>query len=104
MNEPQPPSLVNAWWAGDEETGESQQLRDRKEYTIRHGENTYTLSQKEVDLIAEAHRESWADSYDGDDEDQARRMRGEMPRSYERWYTTELDMQLKSLGLPSSAI
>lgn len=102
MNEPQPPSLVNAWWAGDEETGESQQLRDRKEYTIRHGENTYTLSQKEVDLIAEAHRESWADSYDGDDEDQARRMRGEMPRSYERWYTTELDMQLKSLGLPSS--
>ena len=101
-NERRAPKILSAWWAGDEETSRSKQLSPRNTYTIRYGEKTYTLSQKEVDDIAEAHRLGWQDSYAGDDDDNARRQRGEMPRSYAQKYTTELDAQLMSLGLPSS--
>lgn len=57
-----------------------------KTYTLSTGDKTYTLNQDQVDWIRSSHKNSWADAYAYDDEDQQRRAAGLAPRSYVQNY------------------
>lgn len=67
------------------------------------GGRKYTLSQSEVDWIRDRQKLIAADYYDADDEDQARKAAGELPRAFLGSYgKSKLDSGLYDLGLPSS--
>ena len=72
-----------------------------KTYTLNTGDRQYTITQDQYDGIRELYKRSWEDAYSYDDEDQARKSAGIMPRAYEQSYKNyNYDRDLYSHNMP----